>query len=1119
MLAIVPKPRRKSVAPSHPDPQIEGWIDDLVPPSESGAVTLAYAKERNTVLLKAAIADLSSGGYHVRKLPGNDRGPCFRFEGRNHWIHVKPRLGNDTGRQIAAIVDVNKNKFPGKVLPVLKGDILIAPLWDEPECDLQDLATTCKKMDRSRARAFDQLTRPCAFEPESGQLHSAIRKRYGALMAVYDLLEQRVTVEEAAEVLVTISSVDPLTLPPGDDKNSAADDPPEKPVTRPGPVGLKLAIDQWNDSFEAPCRIELLTADGDSLGRAAIRDDDRETRSLFVESRSYPEFVTGARLRLRLIPRFVFQKHRDALRNLLRESVTGYWADLARLLVEPEKFGDSGASPELEFFCESEGVSLNEAQRTAVRGAVGTPHAYLIQGPPGTGKTTVIAEIVRQLVDRGERILLLAPTHVAVDEVLRRIGHKPGVYPLRMAWNEDLVDAELRQFTVSHLRKSVLKRLSERVDLIHRKQWDEERQTLGSRAGLLAEGLALEASRRSVGERSERANSELTDFRRSSADRVTLTSRELESARMHVVESRRELDTASAKADAAAATAHQHRRNATRLQKIGGLVGLGTLGTVQREAGQALWGKTEAEAKLNRACSAEAGAADTSHQAVSEQKLKTPELESAAKAAKAEHEFRAAEWSAFRKSFPDAAALESEGGRAEAVSEVAGARARIDRLGLYEFLHGKWQGLVGESEVTVDDNLVSEILGMTNLFCATTAGVGGDPLTRDLEFDTLIVDEASRVTDGEFLIGANRTRRWILVGDEKQLPPYVEQTDEHWLHALTAIRKANGSNDESLDQVITELGSLWEEEEELHRFRGDSVRETADRLLESGLWRDHFAEPYESARKHLRSRGIQQDQELLRLMRDQLVRSLFERVVTKAPGSLRNRLGIQRRMVEPLDQVVRDPVYDGDYRSPEGGIGLEPLLHVFGVPLVFLDTSVHGKRAAEQLSGSGFICPLEAAWVVEVCLDFDRELRESDRPPITVSILCFYRAQAREIRSRLGGPVFPQFQKIRFQVIDAIDRIQGQESELVIISFGRSRPSKRPLSPQFGLWLQDIRRLNVACTRARRALVLVGHAQTLERLESRPEARRFYRNLFSIFDHPDIKARRINDYGGGKSTS
>jgi superfamily I DNA and/or RNA helicase len=44
----------------------------------------------------------------------------------------------------------------------------------------------------------------------------------------------------------------------------------------------------------------------------------------------------------------------------------------------------------------------------------------------------------------------------------------------------------------------------------------------------------------------------------------------------------------------------------------------------------------------------------------------------------------------------------------------------------------------------------------------------------DSAFDVLIVDEASKVTFADFIVPALQAKKWILVGDVKQLSPYVE---------------------------------------------------------------------------------------------------------------------------------------------------------------------------------------------------------------------------------------------------------------------------------------------------------------------------------------------------------
>ncbi len=112
-----------------------------------------------------------------------------------------------------------------------------------------------------------------------------------------------------------------------------------------------------------------------------------------------------------------------------------------------------------------------ETQRLAVSTGLACPDISLIRGPPGTGKTTVICEIIQQLaVERGLRILMVAPTHVAVDNVLERIGlldgpnFLPGVYPLRHASSARSVSSHLRMFTWDELSNGLRGRLGDALE-------------------------------------------------------------------------------------------------------------------------------------------------------------------------------------------------------------------------------------------------------------------------------------------------------------------------------------------------------------------------------------------------------------------------------------------------------------------------------------------------------------------------------------------------------------------------------------------------------------------------------------------------------------------------------
>ena len=62
-------------------------------------------------------------------------------------------------------------------------------------------------------------------------------------------------------------------------------------------------------------------------------------------------------------------------------------------------------------------TELNESQKDAVRFALEVNEIGLIHGPPGTGKTTTIVELILQLVKLGNKILVVAPSNIAVDNI------------------------------------------------------------------------------------------------------------------------------------------------------------------------------------------------------------------------------------------------------------------------------------------------------------------------------------------------------------------------------------------------------------------------------------------------------------------------------------------------------------------------------------------------------------------------------------------------------------------------------------------------------------------------------------------------------------------------------
>jgi hypothetical protein len=96
------------------------------------------------------------------------------------------------------------------------------------------------------------------------------------------------------------------------------------------------------------------------------------------------------------------------------------------------------------------------------------------------------------------------------------------------------------------------------------------------------------------------------------------------------------------------------------------------------------------------------------------------------------------------------------------------------------------------------------ILASVNLTCGTTTGILAHPYIRREErgpssphFDVLLIDEASKTTFQEFLVPAQLARKWVIVGDVRQLAPFSDPRD---LEASLC-----GLNNEGPDKERSEL--------------------------------------------------------------------------------------------------------------------------------------------------------------------------------------------------------------------------------------------------------------------------------------------------------------------------
>ena len=154
-------------------------------------------------------------------------------------------------------------------------------------------------------------------------------------------------------------------------------------------------------------------------------------------------------------------------------------------------------------------------------------------------------------------------------------------------------------------------------------------------------------------------------------------------------------------------------------------------------------------------------------------------------------------------------------------------------------------------------------------------------------------------------------------------------------------------------------------------------------------------------------------------------------------------------------------------------------------PLAFVDTA--GCGFDEKPEGSGLTNPEEAAFLIKHATRLVSELSgrfEKDATEFpTIAIISPYRNQVHLLQELLlhSATLRRYTHKI---TVNTIDSFQGQERDIVYIGMTRSNADSK-----IG-FLSDIRRMNVAMTRARKKLVVIGDSGTLSRLP-------FYANFIS----------------------
>jgi len=190
-----------------------------------------------------------------------------------------------------------------------------------------------------------------------------------------------------------------------------------------------------------------------------------------------------------------------------------------------------------------------------------------------------------------------------------------------------------------------------------------------------------------------------------------------------------------------------------------------------------------------------------------------------------------------------------------------------------------------------------------------------------------------------------------------------------------------------------------------------------------------------------------------------LSRSLFQRLVETYPDAS-VLLDRQYRMAQRIQAFASREFYDGKLRPATAEVASQRLDDLPGVDVDRLPANLHDQVAFVDPGGhaNGNTNPDEAATVDDIVRSYlDAGVSSED-----IGVIAPFRAQVAEIGNRVPEDV----------AVDTVDRFQGSSEEVIVISFVATGDLDSPI-------FEDYRRVNVALTRAKKALVLVGDPDAL----------------------------------------
>lgn len=363
-------------------------------------------------------------------------------------------------------------------------------------------------------------------------------------------------------------------------------------------------------------------------------------------------------------------------------------------------------------------------------------------------------------------------------------------------------------------------------------------------------------------------------------------------------------------------------------------------------------------------------------------------------------------------------------------------------LPLMQTIQKKWLELLKDANDHDLDEIRKLYIKHANVIGTTcVASARKDFIDNYPVFDVVIIDEVSKATPPELLLPMLKGKKIILVGDHHQLPPLL----------------GNDTLEETLEEMIKE-NSGFEEKREL------------EKLLEE---------------------------------------SLFERLYKNLPETNKTMLAIQYRMHEDIMETIA-PFYKFDNDQLQCGLedSDRDRDHFLESPdvkrsnhLMWIDLPNEPAYFEERMSGGKSLYnPAELQEISRLLVELNDAVGEAkaagriDAEELkTVGVISFYGEQVKRLQRMIDQELRLPHLTIR---TGTVDRFQGSEMEIILLSMVRNNQNNHG---DIG-FAKDYRRLNVALSRAKQLLVMIGSSEMFTQRAKKEETKRMYQHVLATVE-------------------